>query len=315
MLPEARPFRFGVCATEFANGAALAEFARMAEDLGYGVLSCPDHLNHSGAPLEPMLLLATAAAATSHIQLQPTVLANDFRHPALLAKQAATLHLLSGGRFALGMGAGWYGPEFTAAGIPFKRPLVRIARLEEAITVIRGLHTGRPFDFQGEHFRIHAMTGSPALEGEQIPLMIGGSGPKMLALAARTADSVALNPGLPIGTPLPASKTPYADVTDSKLLWIREAAATRETSPEIQTSVFAAGITENNPEAIVQPIAQLFGVAPPALAGCPHVLAGTVSQCIDTLYHWRERWGISYITLPAKAAREMAPVVQALTGK
>lgn len=287
----------------------------MAEDLGYAVLSCPDHLNHSGAPLEPMLLLAMAAASTSRIQLQPTVLANDFRHPALLAKQSATLNLLSGGRFALGMGAGWYGPDFTAAGIPFKRPSVRIARLEEAIAVIRGLHGGQPFDFQGEHFKIRTMTGSPVPHGKQVPLMVGGSGPRMLAFATRTADSVALNPGLPIGVALPASKTPYADVTDSKLQWIRAAGANLERLPEIQTSVFAAGITDNNPESIYLPIAQLFGVNPSALAGCPHLLAGTVSQCIDTLYAWRERWGISYITLPAQAARAMAPVVQALSGK
>ena len=141
-MQSKRPFRFGVNLAEIPEGSTLGEEARALEAIGYEVLSCPDHLNHPLSPMDPMVMLAAAAEATTNIQLQPLVLANDARHPALLAKQAATLDNLSDGRFALGLGAGWYGPDFSATGIGFAPAADRIDRLEEAIAVLRGLHSG-----------------------------------------------------------------------------------------------------------------------------------------------------------------------------
>jgi len=309
-------FRFGVNLGSAATGAQLLDCARLAEDLGYAAFSLSDHLAFPGTDLAPLVSLAAVAAVTRRIELQPLVLANDLRHPAVLAKEAATLDLLSGGRCALGLGAGWYGPDFQAPGIPFHRPGVRIARLAEAIAILRGLHRGDPFDFHGEYFRVTAMTGTPRPLRSPLPLLLGGSGPKMLALAVREADTVALTLGMPLGMrDWRHGPAPYAQATDRKRDWIRAAAAASGTAPEIQTTVLAGGITDGGAEALLAPLAALVGATVQELAGCPHVLAGSVAQCIETLLQWRERWGISYVTLPAARAREFAPVVAALHGR
>jgi len=310
-----KPFRFGVNVPGIDAPGALADAARMAEDLGYEVFSCPDHLNFPNTPLEPMVTLASVAAVTSTIELQPLVLANDFRHPALLAKQAATLDLLSGGRFALGLGAGWFGPDFQATGIPFHRPGVRIARLEEAIDIIRELHRGEPFDYTGEHFSIERMTGTPRPVREPMPLMIGASGPKMLGLATRRADTVALTLGLPIGMAKPDGAKPYAEITDRKVHWLRDAAGDRLDALEIQTTVFGGGITGTDTGPLLAPLGDMLRVPVSEFDDCPHVLAGPLEQCMETVERWRERWGISYVTLPGQMMREMAPLVAALRGR
>jgi probable F420-dependent oxidoreductase len=309
-----RPFRFGVNLAEIPAGSSVGEQARAFEDMGYAVLSCPDHLNHPDSPLDPMLVLAAAAEATTDIQFQPLVLANDFRHPALLAKQSATLDHLSGGRFALGLGAGWYGPDFSATGVGLRPPAQRIARLREAVEIIRGLHRGEPFTFEGEHYTLREVIGAPVPVRHPMPLLIGGSGPRILALAAETADTVALNLGLPMGWPRPETATPYADITDRKLNWLRESAGQRLATLEVQTSVFTAALSNRNPHDLLAPLADMLKVPASALDDCPHVLCGSQAQCIDTLQSWRERWGISYVTFSAPMAREFAPVVAALRG-
>ena len=313
-MTKPRPFRFGVNLADIPEGSTLGEEARTFEALGYEVLSCPDHLNHPMSPMDPMVMLAAAAEATTDIQLQPMVLANDARHPALLAKQAATLDNLSGGRFALGMGAGWYGPDFSATGVGFAPAPERISRLEEAIAVIRGLHSGEPFSFRGEHYTVENVTGSPALKRSPLPLLIGGSGPRILGLAARVADTVALNMGLPIGWEKPTTEAPYATMTDQKLQWLGDSAGEKLNDVEIQTSIFAAAITERDPNEVLAPMAAMLNSTPEALAGCPHALCGTQSACIEEIVRWRERWGISYISIPAMMAREFAPVVAQLRG-
>jgi probable F420-dependent oxidoreductase len=314
MSGPVRPFRFGLQVGSLMDRAELTETARMAEDLGYAVFSCTDHLDQSFPQLSPMLALATVAAATVYMELQPLVLANGLHHPVVLAKEAATLDVLSDGRFSHGLGAGWLAADFHNAGMEFHRPGIRVARVAEAIAILRGLQSGEPFDFQGKHYTVSGLAGSP-VPRRAIPLLLAGSGPSLLSLGARKADTVALNPGLPPGFgDWQGGATPYADATDRKVHWIREAAAERIDDPEIQTSVMAGGITTGDPQALLAPVAAMLGVPVSKLAGSPHVLAGTVEQCVDTVRQWRERWGISYITFPAALAREMAPVVSALRG-
>ena len=293
----------------------LLETARMAEDMGYAVFGCSDHLDHLFPQMAPMVTLATVAAVTTSIELQPLVLANDFRHPAVLTKEAATLDLLSEGRFSLGIGAGWLPADFSSTGIEFHPPDIRIKRVAEAIAIFKGLQTGEPFDFQGKHFCISTLTGTPQPVRSPIPLLVGGSGRLMLSLAAREADTIALNPGLPLGAGnWQTGPSPYADVTDRKLEWIRAAAGDRIDTLEIQTSVLAGGITEGDPEPLLAPLATMLGVPVEKLAGSPHVLAGTLEQCVETVLGWRDRWGISHITFPTTIARDLAPVVSALHG-
>jgi probable F420-dependent oxidoreductase len=313
MSGKTLPFRFGVSVGSVMDRAELIDTARMAEDLGYAVFSCTDHLDQAFPQLSPMPALATVAAATTRIELQPLVLANDLRHPVVLAKEAATLDLLSEGRFALGLGVGWLSADFRKAGMAFHRPGIRVARVAEAVEILNGLQSGEPLDFQGEYYTVSGLAGSPLPRRVPIPLLLAGSGRSLLALGARTADTVALNPGLPPGYgDWQSGATPYADVTDRKLEWIREAAGERFDELEIQTSVIAAGITADDPEKLLAPVAAMLGVSPSQLGGSPHVLAGTVEHCVATVRGWRDRWGISYITFPAAIAWEMAPVVSRL---
>ena len=313
MSHPAHPFRFGVQVGSLMDRTELLDTARMAEELGYAVFSCTDHLDNAFPQLSPMIALATVAAATSRIELQPLVLANDLRHPAVLAKEAATLDLLSEGRFALGLGAGWLAADFRNAGLDFRRPGIRVARVAEALEIVKGLLGGEAVDFRGEHYSVSGLAGTPLPKRKPVPLMVAGSGPSLLSIAARGADTVALNPGLPMGFgDWQQGPAPYADVTDRKLGWIRDAAGARFPGLELQTSVLAGGITDGDPGALLQPVASMLGVSPSQLAGSPHVLAGTVERCVETVRGWRERWGISYVTVPAALARELAPVVSAL---
>ena len=129
-----RAFRFSVQAAAPRPAAEWREVGRRAEDLGFSALSVSDHLD---AEMAPLIALAVTAEATRRLRLTTLVLANDFRHPAFLAKQASTLDLLSDGRLELGIGAGWKTTDYEQSGMRLDSPGVRIARLAEAVTVIR----------------------------------------------------------------------------------------------------------------------------------------------------------------------------------
>ena len=173
------PFRFGIqCSSPpDITAASWRALARKVEDLGYHRLTVSDHLDDQ---LSPVAALMAAADATSTLRIGALVFCNDYRHPAVLAKEAATLDILSEGRFELGMGAGWMTSDYEAAGIAMDRPSVRIARLEEAIEVVRGLLSEGPCSFEGEHYRIDGLSGSPKPIQQPLPLLVGGGGRKVL---------------------------------------------------------------------------------------------------------------------------------------
>src|SRR5438309_6435831 len=153
-----RSFRFGAQVADARSGKEWAELARKLEDVGYSSLLVPDHFDDQVAPLPAM---TWAAAATSRLRVGSLVFDNDFKHPVVLAKEAATLDLLSDGRLELGLGAGWMRSDYETSGIPYDRHGVRIDRLEEALTVIKGLMSGEPFSFEGTHYTITKLTGTP----------------------------------------------------------------------------------------------------------------------------------------------------------
>ena len=310
-----RPFRFGVVLSEPVELAQLIDDVQEFEASGYSEFSISDHLHQDFAQLAPLPTLAALAQHTRSIGLSTLVLANDFRHPAVLANEAASLSRLSGGRFTLGLGAGWFAPDFTASGITFRQPAERVARLSETIDILRGLHSGELFSFEGQHYCIREMRGQPLPEVAPLPLLVGASGPVMLSLAVRKADIIGLNPGLPLSWgPWREGPTPYADATDRKLQWIRRAAPDNPGKVELQSQVIAGGITAGDPGQLLAPIASMMGVETDQFQGCPHFLAGTEEQCLADLRGWRERWGINYITFTQAMARQMAPLVKALAG-
>lgn len=305
------PFRFGVQCSSPPDITARRwrDLARKVEDLGYHRLTVSDHLDDQ---LSPVAALMAAADATSTLRVGALVFCNDYRHPAVLAKEAATLDILSEGRFELGMGAGWMTTDYEAAGIAMDRPSVRIARLEEAIEVVRGLLSEGPCTFHGEHYRITGLSGSPKPVQQPLPLLVGGGGRKVLELAARHADIIGLNPALPNGV-IDASAGPDATAaaTDRKIGWIRAVAGERFDQIELQTRIHLAIVTDDR-QGTADALAPALGISPADALESPHALCGTVEQIAEDLLARRERHGIASIGLSLDALDAMAPVVAAL---
>ena len=312
-MATTRPFRFGCSLAGFDHGHDWAETARRIEDLGYSTMLVPDHL---GDQLAPLPALAVAAAATTRLRVGSFVLSNDFRHPVLLAKEAATVDLLSGGRLELGLGAGWRREEYETAGMDFDPGALRLARLEESVAVLRGLWSGRPFSFAGDHYRVGELQGRPIpAQAGGPPLFLGGGGPRLLGLAGRMADIVGLAPrSRPDGTLDPADVT--TDATDAKLNVIRQAAGSRLAGLELNALVLAARVGRNvSRRRQAEELATKWGVSPDSVLASPHAVLGSCDQVVDDLLARREHFGISYITVPEPAMDAFAPVVAALAGR
>ena len=307
-----RPFRFSVQLGPVTDPHLLASEARRAEDLGYSGVSLTDHLREQCGPL---VGLAAMAAATSKVKITAMVLANDFRHPVMLAKELATLDRLSDGRLEVGMGAGWLITDYQQGGIRMDRPGLRIDRLEEAISVLEGCFADGPFDFQGNHYWITGLDSQPKPhQRPRPPLMVGGGGPRILSLAARRANIVGLNASLRAGVvDQRVGSTATAEATDEKLAVVRGAAGPRFDHIEMQTLVQVAMI-DSDRTAIISLLASGFGLTAEQGMVTPHALVGTVDECCEQLESQRERWGISHITLPFGSTEAMAPVVERLTG-
>jgi probable F420-dependent oxidoreductase len=310
-----RRFRFGVAVTTAASGTAFCDLARRAEALGYSTLFVPDHfVDH---PFAPMPALAAAAAVTSTLRIGPLVLGNDYKHPVVLAREAATLDVLSDGRLELGIGAGWMTVDYEKAGIPLDRPGVRIRRLEESIAILKGLFGDEPFSFKGEHYTVSDLDGMPKpVQKPYPPFIIGGGGPKILGVAAREAAIVGINALLRSGEPTASesvqSLTPAA--TDQKLAWLRAAAGDRFDDLELQTLVGFVLSTDDR-ASIGQGMAAAFGVEPDDALSAPVTLVGSQDQMIEALEARRERWQISYVVIPSESLELFAPVVARLAGK
>lgn len=282
-----RSIRFGLVFTDEATGPGFSELAKRVEQDGFSTLLVADHLHN---PMACGPLIMAAAAATSTLRVGSYVYNNDFRHPAVLAKEAATIDVLSGGRLELGIGAGWDRAEYDRAGLAFDAPRTRVDRLEEALDIIEGLLEGGPVTHVGAHYRIDNMVGEPRPVQGRIPLAIGGGGPRMMRIAARRADIVGLVPqSLPDGGLDPRSHTPAA--------FDRRIAA-------LEAEIAASGRTDGGPERsllifdlwerIDQVTSEDSSVDPDIAAESPYVLIGDPSAMIETLLERHERWGTSY---------------------
>lgn len=306
------PFRFGLQCREPADPSGWRALARKVEDLGWSTLTMADHFHESLAPVPALM---AAADATTTLQVGTMVLANDYRHPVVLAKEAATLDVLTGGRFELGLGAGWMTTDYHAAGITLDAPRVRIARLAEAIAVLRGLWADGPFTFDGEHYRVAGLDGSPrpATTGGP-PLVIGGGGPRVLRLAALHGDVVGINVNLAAGV-MDAKAFPDGtpESTDRKVALVRAETTGRSSQPELQVRVHLAMVTDDR-DAVIEDLAPAFGLSPDDASATPHALIGSAEQICDQLVERRERWGISYLGLSADQLDAFAPIVARLAG-
>lgn len=311
-LPR-HPFRFGLQASSAPDGRSWVELARKVEDLGYSTLTVADHLDDQFATTPAIM---AAADATTTLRLGALVWCNDYHHPVVLAKEMATLDLLSDGRLELGLGAGWMTSDYETSGITYDRPGVRIDRLAEAVEVIdRLLVDDSPVDFDGEHYRLAGQVGTPRpVQSPRPPLLIGGGGRRVLTLAARTADIVGLNIDLRTGRiDESAGPTATADATDEKLGWIRGAAGDRFSALELQIRIHLAMISDDR-RGVAESVGPVLGLTPEQALETPHALVGTEEEIVDQLEERRDRFGISYIGISADAVDAMAPIVARLAG-
>jgi probable F420-dependent oxidoreductase len=306
-----RPFRFAVFAYETTSAADWSEKARRAEGLGYATLVMPDHIFDQ---LTPVPALAVAAAVTTTLRVGCIVFANDYRQPVLLAKEAATLDLLSDGRFEMGLGAGWYQKEYERAGMRFDPAGTRFARMEEALRVMRLLWGEGPVHFQGAHYTIAGLEGTPKpVQKPYPPLFMGGSGPRMLRLAGREADTVGILP-----RPLPGGGHDWLASTEAahreQVSWVREGAGERFDRIELSAVAFRAVISER-PADVAATLAPGYGITPEQLLASPDFLIGGETAIVERLLERRERLGISHIEIDDRDAAAFAPVVARLAGR
>jgi probable F420-dependent oxidoreductase len=305
-------FRFALQASQAASPAAWKELAQKAEDMGYSTLYVPDHLDDQWAP---MIALTVAAEATTTLRVGTLVLDNDFRHPVVVAKEAATLDLVSGGRFEFGMGAGWMRTDYDQSGIPMEPAAVRIERLAESLEIMRSLWSTGRATFAGTHYQVKDAIGSPdpATPGGP-PLVIGGGSRRILTLAGQFADVVSIVPSLAagaIGAEMAAESVveKYRDRVD----WARKAAGDRADALEFQCWTAAVQVVPNRDEVVAQ-LAPVFGLTPDQLAAAPIALIGTVEQIAETLRQRRESLGFSYIVVHEAEMVALGPVIAELAG-
>lgn len=307
-----RRFRFGAQLSFAASGEDWAAKARRVEELGYATLCMPDHFDDQ---LAPFPALTAAAAATSTLRVGTLVLGVDYRHPLLVAKEAATLDLLSGGRFELGMGAGWLGRDYDESGIPCDRPGVRIGRLEEALAVVKGLLAGGAFSFGGRHYTITGHPGTPLpVQRPRPPILVGGGGRRILSLAGREADIVSVNFNLrsgSIGTHLGATAT--AAATAEKVGWVREAAGDRFDGVELSYTAYFVFVTDDR-DAVAAGLGSGMGLDREQVLAMPNFAIGTAGQIADELERRRDELGLSYVVVGGECHEAMAPVVTRLAG-
>ena len=318
-------FRFAVSAPPVRSVPEWQAELRRIEDAGFDTVVVADHWTE-GWDLEPMVALTAAAMATTTLRLQTGVLGNDYRHPVLTHRLAATVDQLSEGRFTLGLGAGWLRTDYEAAGIPFDPPGVRVDRLEEAVSVIKGLFSGQPVHHQGVHYSIDGLVGVPAcVQQPRPPLLLGGGSRRVLRLAGREADIVSIVASLRAGE---LGAHAVADLSgervSEKLGWVWEGmAASGRSSTEVVLSInhwlVRVTATEADAEAFLTKLAAKNGVEPALLQRSPAVLVGTVPQLVDALVQRRELFGFSHLQLDAGFAPadlpSLFPLVARLAGE
>jgi probable F420-dependent oxidoreductase len=311
-MAHPRLFRFGVQLHTATDGADLAAKARRAEELGYSTAFFPDHFGDQLAPLPALIAIADA---TAELRVGTLVLDNDYRHPVVLAKELATVDVLSGGRLEAGLGAGWMRSDYDQSGIPMDPPKVRVDRFEEGLRVIKNAFADGPQDFSGEHYTVTGYDGQPKpVQKPGPPILIGGGMKRVLSIAGREADIVGINPSIRSGqVDAEAARDGAAGQTDQKVAWIREAAGARFDDLELNLLVFACVITEDR-SGTIEAMAPLFGLEPGDVQDHPHTMVGTVDQICEDLERRRERWATSYISIQSDAMEVAAPVVAKLAG-
>ncbi|MBH0779006.1 LLM class F420-dependent oxidoreductase [Nocardia bovistercoris] len=318
-----RPFRFGAAGEGNKQEGGARKFiqtAQQAEEYGFDTFFVPDHL---GDQIGPIAALGALSQATERIRLGTSVLANGFRHPVVLAKDLATIDVLSKGRLEVGLGAGWKQDEYLAAGLTYDPPGVRLAKLDEALTILDVLLRGQECNFDGTYYQVHGVKGTPRpRQGPRPPICTGGGGPKMLRLAAKHADIISIVPittkggkGLLSGITL--------EKTIEKVELIKEAAGDRFPEIELNWAITAIVITDDREKTAEMALSALDRGLHPDLEvdvklsveeilSSPYVAIGTFEEIAEQIRRVRQLTSMSYVGVFPTQMDAFAPVIPML---
>ena len=308
-----RPFRFGIQASSASSATAWLDLARRAEANGYSCLTMPDHFTDQ---LAPVPALTAAAAATTTLRIGALVWDNDYKHPVVLAKELATMDLLSEGRLEIGLGAGWMISDYEQAGMPYDPAPVRIDRFVEGLEIIKRSMGGEKFSFAGTHYRIDGYAGRPLpVQRPCPPILVGGGGKRELGIAGRQADIVGINGTMHEGRIGPGTlATMTAEAVDAKVGFVRAAAGSRMADIEMNIRIFMCSVTDDRAKALID-LAAGLGQPTGLLESTPFALLGSPAKMVEDLLARRERWGFSYIIVGPEEVDSFAPVVAELAGR
>ncbi len=308
-----RPFRFGVQLGTTTGRAHWIDQARRVEELGYSVACLPDHFTEQ---LAPVPALHSILENTTTLRAGALVFDNDYKHPVVLAKELATMDVLSDGRVEIGLGAGWMVSDYEQTGIPYDRAGVRIDRFEEGLAVIKGCLAPGPFSFEGEHYSISGYDGLPLpLQQPRPPIVIGGGGRRVLSIAAREADIVGVNGTLHAGViGAEAVETMTITAVTDKVAVVAEAAGDRLADIEMNIRTFFTTVTDDR-AGTVSAIARMIPVDDEVIADSPFSLIGSVDKIVEDLLARRAQFGFSYVIVGGDVFEAFAPVVARLAGK
>jgi len=310
-MTKQRPFRFGVQASTASNRTDWVDLARRCEGSGYSCLTMPDHFGDQLAPVPAMMM---AAAVTEKLRVCALVFDNDYKHPVVLAKELATMDLLSDGRVEIGLGAGWMATDYEQSGIPYNSPGVRIDRFVEGLHIIKQAMQPGKFSHSGTHYTITDYEGFPKPVQPRPPVLIGGGGKRVLGIAAREADIVGVNPSLHTGA---INAETFAHMTaesvDDKIAIVKAAAGDRMDDIELNIRAFLVNVTDDGAGARTR-LAGMLQVDEAMLVSSPFALIGSPAELAERIVDRRERWGFSYVIVGADDVDKFAPVVAELAG-
>jgi probable F420-dependent oxidoreductase len=317
VAPADRPIRFATQLNSVASRHELVARAREAEARGFSAITVADHFRPGD--LAPLVAMTAMADATTSIHVGSNVLGNDYRHPVVLARELATLDLVSEGRLQVGIGAGWLRSDYDIWGVPMDPPAVRVARLAESIAVLKALWSGDPCTFRGDHYSVHAPAGvAPSRQRPHPPLLVGAGGRRMLELAGREADIVGITFNQRHGAPDARSIMADAgnadeDVHDRRIAWIRAAAGARFDA--IELAVFAIVRVTDDRDAAIEAMAAAHGVSPTWVAAAPQFYFGSIGEIADDMLAARARYGITYFMTPGEDLEVASQLVERLAGR
>ena len=317
------PFRFAVQATNAVGRREWRDTVRKIEDLGYSTLFLADHYLGPGPAqkaartprqdLAPIAAMAAAAAYSETLRIGCRVFCIDYHVPAVLAKEAATLDLLSGGRLEMGIGDGWSEVEYTAMGLDFDRPGRRIAKLAEVVSLLKAHWQGEELYYSGDFVQVRGYAGRPRpVQRPHPPIMIGGGGQRVLSLAGQEADIVSIS-SVPFVARDADGLDPQA-VAQLRAGYVQAAAGERYRQMDVESSPYFAEITDD-PDTVLAGVATSTGISADLLRDHPNVLIGPPERVVEMLYSRRETLGVNYVTVQQSQLESFAPVVDRLRGR